>query len=217
MPVIHDDNMSVGERICSDFKKYISDLVDEKRCFFLPYRLTGVSFRNIGLFESFEAVLKDLNVVYGSYGHGKTTMIRSVAHVFDLYKYPKDLLLKKGSSNGEIMVDVVKKSSFNVRVNENVVDYVDVNADCVRVHEQRYESCFNNDSVRCIILDDAGECLTKQQYEFFLGYLRELNADLQIILTVSSSVDRSRALFSRLFSGCNFIDLDRIVSQERLF
>jgi hypothetical protein len=217
MPVIQDDNMSVGERICSDFKKYISDLVDEKRCFLLPYRLTGVSFRNIGLFDGFEAVLKDFNVVYGSCGRGKTTMIRSIAHVFDLCEYPRELLLKKGSSNGGITVDVVKKSSFNVRVDENVVDYVDVNGDCVGVHEQRYEGCFNNDSVRCIVLDDAGECLAKQQYELFLGYLRELNADLQVILTVSSSVDRSRALFSRLFSGCNFIDLDRIVSQERLF
>jgi Cdc6-like AAA superfamily ATPase len=217
MPVIQDDSMSVGERICSDFKKYIIDLVDEKRCFFLPYNITGIKFRNIGLFDNFKAVFKDFNVVYGSCGRGKTTLTRSIAHVFDLYEYPKEQLLKKGSSNGDIIVDVVKKSSFNLRVDENIFDYVNVNGDCARVHEQKYENCVNNDSVRCIMLDDTGERLSRPQYEMFLRYLRELNADLQIIVTTSSSADKPRAMFSNLIPGCTFIDLDRVNSQERLF
>ena len=213
----NDNHLSIGERICRDFNRYIVDLVEKKRGFFLPYKINKIKLRDVGIFDRFEIDFKSFNVVHGSCGKGKTTLFRSIAYAFDLEKYPKDLLLRKDSHCGNIEIEFTKRSSLNLWLNEEAVDYEEQDDDCVPLYGERSEYNIDRSKVKGLILDDAGDCLTKEKYQDFLGYLRELNQDLQIILTVRVNSDRSRCMFSTLFSDCNFIDLDSINSQERLF
>jgi len=215
--MISDKELSVGQKICSNFPSYIADLHEEKKCFFIHCLINKVCFNKIGLFDSFETDLKDFNVVYGSVGKGKTTFVRTIASVFNKYDLPKKDIVKQGFDSGSARVDVVKKSSFNLIVDRDVIDYVEKNGDCIPTHEEKYESCFLENSVKCIILDDAGVSLRLEYYQLFLDYLKKLNHDLQIILTVNKSSRRPKALFLNTFADCNFIDLDKIDSQEKLF
>ena len=212
-----DNELSIGQRICSNFPGYIVDLHEEKKCFFIHCLIKKVYFNKIGLFDSFEADLKDFNVVYGSAGKGKTTFVKTIASVFNKYDLPKKDIVKQGFDRGSAQVDVVKKSSFNLIVNRNVIDYVEKDGDRIPTYEEKYESCFLENSVKCIILDDAGVSLRLEYYQLFLDYLKKLNQDLQIILTVSKNSRRPKALFLNTFADCNFIDLDKIDSQEKLF
>ena len=216
--VIVDDGLSVSEKICKNFSMHIADLIDEKRCFFIPHTLISLKLINIGLFDKFKTDFKNFNVVYGSNAKGKTTLVRSIGHVFDLHRCPKEMLLKKGSSSGSIDVDFIKKSNICLELSEEVLDYEEEDSDCVPVYEHKIEDLpYVPWPIKSIILDDAGAELTKQQYTRFLEYLQELNGELQVILTVTSSDDRPRDMFLRMFPGCNFIDLDSIKLQERLF
>ena len=219
MPGLRNDdaNLSVGERICRDFNKYIGDLVEEKRGFFLPYKLDKIKLRDVGIFDRFETDFKSFNVVFGSCGKGKTTLVRSIAYAFDREKYPKGFLLRKGSRCGNIEIEFIKRSSVNLWLHEEVVDYEEKDDDCISVYDKKSEYDIDGSNVKGLILDDAGERLTLEKYQEFLSHLRDLNQDLQIIMTVRSNSDRSRGMFSRLFPGCNFIDLDSIKSQGRLF
>jgi Cdc6-like AAA superfamily ATPase len=215
--MISDKGLSIGQRICSNFPGYIADLHEEKKCFFIHYVLEKAVFKNIGIFDSFETCFKNFNVVYGSAGRGKTTFVKNIANVFNKCDIPSKSVLKNDCNRGSVTVDVVKKSSFHLDVDREVIDYVEKDGDCVPTYEERYESCFFENSVKCIILDDAGSRLTNEYYQMFLNYLKELNQDLQIILTVGRGSQRSREMFLNNFSDCNFIDLDSINSQERLF
>ena len=211
----NNDNLSVGERICSDFNKYVFDLFHEKRGFFLPHKIDKIRLKDVGIFHRFETNFKSFNVVFGSCGKGKTTFVRSIAYAFDLEKYTKGLLLKEGSHYGKIEIEFTKRAIVNLWLNQEPVDYEERDDDCVLVYDEKSEYDFDIYKVKGLILDDAGDCLTKEGYQKLLAHLCGLNKDFQIILTARPN--RSKDMFFKTFPDCNFIDLDSINSQERLF
>ena len=226
--VIVDDSSS-SKKVLRNFDMYLADLIYKERSFFIPYELRRVRLRNVGVFDSFEAEFKDFNVVYGSRGTGKTTLVKSIAHVLDLDSYPDEELLKKGEFYGDIEVELIKSLLAYSVLRKSMKDsgykvyneYIPIDDDIDgfwRV-EDLYALEDLPNYLESILLDDAGDCLTRQQYIRFLEYLKkEMDEEgLQVILTVRVSDDRPRSMFLRMFPDCNFIDLNHLKFQKRLF
>jgi len=224
-----ENDLSVGEKTCKNFDMYITNLVYKKRSFYIPFELKRVILRDVGVFDRFEAEFKDFNVVYGADGTGKTTFVRSIAYALDLYRYREEELLKKDSFHGDIEVEVVKRIWFYTSLarSRKGLGYK-VYTEYIPLDESDFSSFgyledINDDLddmlyyMDSILLDDAGAEFTKQRYTHFLEYLQELNGELQVILTVKSLEDRPRDMFLRMFPNCNFIDLNSLESQRRLF
>ena len=165
-------DLSMQQRIVMDFGKHLEDLEKEWRCFFLPFRLSGVEIRNIGPIESLQSDLGKLNAIVGSNASGKTTIIRSIAYVFG-YAFEHvgriGYLVNADAKKGEIKVKVkIGKGALSAKLERGKTP-------------PRPESGF-----RCILIDDMGARLDKKGFKLFLDYLKGL--DSQVIFTTSRDI-----------------------------
>jgi ABC-type lipoprotein export system ATPase subunit len=158
--------LSYGEKAALNFRNYLDILIEEKRCFPLPFCLKKVDINNLGNIEDLSINFEKINILLGNYGSGKTTIIRCIAHLFGLTKLEYEHLLRSDSLNGKINVEITSNNKLVMKLKRD--NYGTVNRDNI---------------TKCYLLDDPGERLDDENFNKFLSYLRQLN--LQIIMAVS--------------------------------
>jgi hypothetical protein len=169
-----NSQLSVGEWICQDFGRYMQSLVVEGRCLFLQFKLHSLDLRNIGRFDEKHLDFADVNIIHGNNGLGKSTIVRAISSVTG-----SQVSVKAGQDHGEI----------NMTLNDGSVLHKDI---------------FDSGSVRCIVLDCAGERLDRRErYGEFLSYLKGLNVQLILIVGRTDIYD----IISSIFPDCKFITL----------
>jgi len=169
-----NNQLSIGEWISQDFGRYMKSLVVEGRCLFLQFKLHSLDLTKIGRFDEKHLEFGDVTVIFGYNGTGKSTCVRTISSITG-----SQVSVKAGQDHGEI----------NLTLSDGSVLHQDI---------------INSGSVRCIVLDCAGERLDQERYGEFLRYLRDL--DVQLILTVQRTdiYDTIRSTFP----DCRFIQLD---------
>ena len=182
-------SLSSGEKASIDFGRYLATLKDEKRCFFLPFKLDELELNSIGTIDGLKTQLGKFNVFIGDHGTGKTTVIRSIVYMLGYPEPNIDRLLKIDEPEGEIRINVLSEESLIVKLKRNKDSEIII-----------------EDTVRCIVLDDPGAELDSENFKKFLDYLRRL--DTQIIMTSSS---RFNAYFG---SDYKKIDMNIFLKKE---
>jgi len=98
--------LSTGE-LQLDFDQHLKDLKEEGDCYELPIELEGIGLKNVGPLNKLEVKFKrDINVILGPAGSGKSIMIRAIARAFG-QRHPlvdEKSLLKHGKWGGEIKI-----------------------------------------------------------------------------------------------------------------
>lgn len=180
-------HLSTGERICLDFDLYLQELKREQKCFFLDYKIEGLTLVNIGKFDEFNVKkFKEYNVLTGPCGVGKSIIFNAMACAGSSGNIAEKSLLKCGQDEGEIILVESSDSKMHLKITE------------------KETKCFGEyENPQSVILDDAGCQLTADKYRDFLCYLRDL--DIQVIMTARSVDDVSA--FTKIFPDCNFVDL----------
>ena len=184
------NDLSRGEWICQDFRRYLNLLCMRKQCFFLPVELKRMRMRNVGRPHEFATRFDTYNAVVGLCGTGKTTLIRSVASVFGLETCPQSSAVNHERSESAIELDVSESGSFHMKIARSAGN-----------QWARYEP-FN-----CLLVDDPCRELTDEGYKKFLLHLKGL--EKQIVITMGSTDDERSEMINSVFPGCNIIRLQR--------
>ena len=145
--------LSYGARAEMDFWEYLKELEKEKCVFFLPVRIKGAKLINVGPIKNITLDFSKFNIIFGNNGMGKTTSIRSIAHIFGHHISEDNF-----SDKAIIELDVHPEKKYKI----------DLSVD-------------NKKSIRCILVDDGGSRFDKEHYQKFFDYLKKL--DMQVIMT----------------------------------
>lgn len=168
--------LSVGELICEDFNRYLKDLEKEERCVLLPFKIRSLNLKNIRKFSEKHLDLVDVNIIHGNNGTGKSTILKSISSI-----YGNKNLVKSGQNKGQINMILSDGSSL-------------------------HQNIFNDENIRCIVLDEGAERLDKEHYDEFLRYLSKLN--IQLILLLRNMNDDLNRQINMIFPNCRFISLN---------
>ncbi|MEM2129142.1 MAG: type II toxin-antitoxin system CcdA family antitoxin [Candidatus Bathyarchaeia archaeon] len=137
--------------------------------YLLPFQIESLRLTKIGPFDKFEASFKanSLNVIYGSCGGGKSTLVRSILFAFGIkHRY----FTSRVYANGKIQLELFPHQKSITITN--------------------IESCENTTrGYQCLIADDPLERLSKNIISPFFTELKRLK--IQIIVTASPLIDKS--------------------------
>jgi post-segregation antitoxin (ccd killing protein) len=134
--------------------------------YLLPFQIESLKLNKVGPFDNLEVFFQknSLNVIYGSCGSGKSTIIRSILLAFGIkHRY----FTNRVFANGKIQLKLFpQQESVSIESHGNATR-----------------------GYQCLILDDALERLSKNITSLFFTELKRLK--VQIIMTVSLLIDKS--------------------------
>jgi post-segregation antitoxin (ccd killing protein) len=164
-------------------QRVIADTAERGASFFgeaymLPFQIESLKLENIGLFKSFEVEFKKdaVNVISGSNGSGKSTIIRSILLALGKRhkQFPK-------SDNGKITLKLFQsESAVTITTNEELEDRV-------------------TNGYRCLIADDFLQATTIDMAKAVMQELSRLKAQAIIATTrelASSNLPKNANMIS---------------------
>jgi post-segregation antitoxin (ccd killing protein) len=138
--------------------------------YFLPFQIESLKLTKVGLFDNFEAHFQrdSINVIYGSCGSGKSTIIRAILFAFGIkHRYFTDIVFNDGA--------------ITLRLFPNGDSISITGMDGAQNYTRGYQ---------CLIADDSLERLTKNMIVPFFAELKDLG--IQVIITASLVIDASQ-------------------------
>jgi len=158
--------LSLGETIAIDFERYLKDLINEKRCFLLPFKLKKIKMTKIAPIANIELDLGKTLIVVGKNETGKTVLIKSIMYFFGGLELQGDYFFKNGSSDGEIYIETFPRETTHMKIDMNKLTLID------RISKDT-----------CMLLDGPGDVLEYSLFREFILFLKELGC--QIIMTTN--------------------------------
>ena len=155
----------VSEKNFLDIEKYLDDLREEGKFFWLPQKIDSVKLENIRSFEKFEVSFDHLTVIKGENGSGKSTVLRSIAQACGVLDKEEENVIKEDEEKGTIEVSVSTDEKYSFQLEDG---------------RKRREG-------GCILLDDPMIRLSEERRWKFIEALREkfTENNIQVILTDS--------------------------------
>jgi len=138
--------------------------------YLLPFQIQSLRLTKVGLFDNFEASFSrnSINVIHGSCGSGKSTIVRSILHAFGIkHRYFDDRVFREGTISLKLFP---KHNSINITGTEG-------SRNTVRGYQ-------------CLIADDPLERLPKDIIAPFLVELKKL--ETQVAITASLLIETSK-------------------------
>jgi len=138
--------------------------------YLLPFQIESLKLTKVGLFDNFEAHFSrnSLNLIHGTCGSGKSTIIRSILYAFGIrHKYFTERVL----SEGTITVKLFPRQYF-------------INVTGMKSGQNALRG------YQCLVADDSLERIPKNMIVPLFAELKHLGT--QIILTASPLIDTSK-------------------------
>lgn len=161
--------------------EYIEKYLRGTTVYKLPAEVSTINITNIMKFQSLNLHFDKLNLIYGLHGTGKTSIVMSVAVMFNQVPNVRTML-NNWQDEGKIILDIVQEQKRGLFIQRNQAPY-----------------SFTKNDVKCILLDDAGCYLDDNGFSCFLNHARTW--DKQIIVTTP------RREFEYIPSGYQKIEL----------
>jgi post-segregation antitoxin (ccd killing protein) len=138
--------------------------------YLLPFQIESLKLTKVGPFDNFEAHFSrnSINLIHGSCGSGKSTIIRSILYAFGIrHKHFTERVL----SEGTITVKLFPRQDF-------------INVTGMKSGQNALRG------YKCVVGDDSLERILKDMIAPFFAELKHLG--IQIILTASPLIDTSK-------------------------
>jgi len=138
--------------------------------YFLPFQIESLRLTKVGLFDNFEAKFhkNSTNIIHGSCGSGKSTIIRSIMFAFGIkHRYFTNRVFNDGAITLRLFPN---RDSISITGMYSAQNYT-----------RGYQ---------CLIADDSLERLTKNMVVPFFAELKDLG--IQVIITASLVIDVSQ-------------------------
>ncbi|MCM8764615.1 MAG: AAA family ATPase [Candidatus Omnitrophica bacterium] len=156
--------LSSGEKMLFDMDSYLEELKSMNRCFFLPFSVKRLELENIGPIESISIDFSPgINIIRGSNGSGKTTILKSIAMAFGLFIPERETMLKMMKKEGFIKISTSEHENL-IRLDKDNIN--------------------GRKDAGCLLLDDAIAMLPPDKAKIFIRKLKK-KYHKQLIMTIS--------------------------------
>lgn len=169
----------------------LAQMIFDKNAFVLPLKIKMLELANIGLFERKRVVFKDgINIITGKGITGKTTLINSIAYIFNGFwlagfvttekisevrrliecKNRVGSIIRDGANDGKLRLEFQTEAKF------------------IEFEYKKHKSHIKNNAKHlCVLIDDPFYDLLDNQPTVFLKYLKMLGS--QVVITCDKLPD----------------------------
>ena len=106
-----------------DFWEFLVNCSKERSVFFLPSEIKSISIQNFGILKNKNFEFQKLNIITGDSGVEKTSLLRSIAHVFGFESYlsESNFDIELNNSNDKRHIEDEKDFVKSILIDEDAI------------------------------------------------------------------------------------------------